>query len=37
VFNLLGDGNIARAVQGEKIGTMVAHGQGHARGQGESL
>jgi uridylate kinase len=25
VFNLLDDGNIARAVQGEKIGTLVAH------------
>jgi len=25
VFNLLTDGNIARAVQGEKIGTLVSH------------
>jgi len=25
VFNLLDDGNIARAVQGEKIGTLVTH------------
>jgi hypothetical protein len=23
VFNLLGDGNIARAVTGEKIGTVI--------------
>jgi uridylate kinase len=34
VFNLLGDGNIARAVRGEKIGTLVADGQ--TAGQGET-
>jgi uridylate kinase len=33
VFNLLADGNIARAVQGEKIGTLVAQRQ--PAGQGE--
>jgi len=34
VFNLLVDGNIARAVQGEKIGTMVAHFDSPAGGHG---
>jgi uridylate kinase len=28
VFNLLVDGNIARAVRGEKIGTLVSDGEG---------
>jgi hypothetical protein len=29
VFNLLVDGNIARAVRGEKIGTLVVTGDPH--------
>ena len=31
VFNLLEEGNIARAVRGEKIGTLVARGAGQLR------
>ena len=33
VFNLLGDGNIARAVRGEKIGTLVAHADAVRQGE----
>ncbi|HEU5033179.1 MAG TPA: UMP kinase [Mycobacteriales bacterium] len=36
VFNLLTDGNIARAVRGERIGTLVSSDPGRAEGTGRA-